>query len=141
MPETKFIEGVVTQVEWPEGKQGRVTIDGQTWLLENKPEHRGEPFHEPRKGENVRLGLESWTKRDGSIGWTAKTSELLESAVFTEVPALPTTDWGSKRRLDALTLAQAALALVPGVDYGTPENFAQTVVSVAEIYAEFIDRA
>lgn len=143
MPETKLIEGVVTTAEYPEGKQGKVVIDGQTWFLE-KPEYRGEPFHEPRKGENVRLGLEAWTKRDGSTGWTAKTSELLEpanvDALTGYVTALPTTDWGPKRRLDALQLMQAA-ALERSLVSQTLTEFAQSVVEAAEIYAEFIDRA
>ena len=65
------IEGLVEKVEWPEGKQGRLSLGGQVWFLETNEKYR-RAWVDPKPGMTVRLSIDPWTKNDGSTAFTVK---------------------------------------------------------------------
>ena len=77
------IEGLVEKVEWPEGKQGRLSLGGQVWFLETNEKYR-RAWVDPKPGMTVRLSIDPWTKNDGSTAFTVKGIE--DISPFEEVP-------------------------------------------------------
>ena len=144
---TKSIEGIVDAVERVEGRQPSLTIRGQKWFME--PQERFQrAWVEPRKGMTVRIEVDPWTKRDGSIGWTVK--QIEDISPFENVDMEPETQpYLSKRedswrtpsqimRTDALRIASEALGIRAPHDYDT-DAFAAAAVAMASVYFQYIE--
>ena len=142
------IEGLVEKVEWPEGKQGRLSLGGQVWFLETNEKYR-RAWVDPKPGMTVRLSIDPWTKNDGSTAFTVKGIE--DISPFEEADTMgqfiePNPfDYSSKRRSSTDRSIEKQVALKAAVDtmvglfiddtYQTPDSRIEAVLQAFSAYS------
>lgn len=142
MPETTQVTGVIKKVtRRKDGSAIGLIVEGHDGYLDySLPDRRGNKWDDHAEGDEVLLDVS-----DGK--WIKAIKVLAKAEPSEEYHTLPTTDWGPKRRLDALTLAQAAVlgaqshvaAEQEGAVVFNAADFAEEVCLIAERYLMLID--